>query len=86
MATTSPLRLLGAAHPGPALAVTVLGGLLALAWGAGLVTVVLVVAAVLTSQLSIGWSNVSATDRAPVVPGSPSSIVTGTPSAAATIT
>ncbi|RLV48436.1 hypothetical protein D9V37_19055 [Nocardioides mangrovicus] len=49
--------MLGAAHPGPALAVTVLGGLLALAWGAGLVTVVLVAAAVLTSQLSIGWSN-----------------------------
>jgi 4-hydroxybenzoate polyprenyltransferase len=46
-----------ACHPGPTLAVTLLTGLLAwssaLPWGRGL----LVTAAVLTGQLSIGWSN-----------------------------
>jgi len=49
--------LLGAAHPGPALAVTLLSGLLAGAVGLGPGGVVLVVLAVLTGQLSIGWSN-----------------------------
>jgi 4-hydroxybenzoate polyprenyltransferase len=51
------LALLGACHPGPAIAVTVLAGLLAGAVGLGPSTIVLVVAAVLTGQLSIGWSN-----------------------------
>jgi 4-hydroxybenzoate polyprenyltransferase len=49
--------LLGACHPGPALAVTVLAGLLAAAVGSGPGGIALVVAAVLTGQLSIGWSN-----------------------------
>lgn len=49
--------LLGAAHPGPALAVTILAGMLGVAVGLGPAEVALVVAAVLTGQLSIGWSN-----------------------------
>ena len=49
--------LLTAAHGPPALAVTVLAGLLSVAAGHGLTTTVLVVAAVLTGQLTIGWSN-----------------------------
>lgn len=49
--------LLGAAHPGPALAVTVLAGLLAAAVGLDAGGSVVLVAAVLTGQLSIGWSN-----------------------------
>jgi 4-hydroxybenzoate polyprenyltransferase len=49
--------LLGACHPGPAFAVTLLAGLLAGATGLGPARVALVVAAVLTGQLSIGWSN-----------------------------
>jgi 4-hydroxybenzoate polyprenyltransferase len=49
--------LLGAAHPGPAFAVTLLAGLLGVAVGLGPADLVLVVAAVLTGQLSIGWSN-----------------------------
>lgn len=49
--------LLGAAHIGPALAVTVLATLLAVAQGVGPGRSVLVVAAVLAGQLSIGWSN-----------------------------
>ena len=49
--------LLGACHPGPAFAVTMLAGLLAAAVGLGAGHVALVVAAVLTGQLSIGWSN-----------------------------
>jgi 4-hydroxybenzoate polyprenyltransferase len=51
------VALLGACHPGPALAVTVLAGLLAGAVGLGPGRIVLVVAAVLSGQLSIGWSN-----------------------------
>jgi 4-hydroxybenzoate polyprenyltransferase len=51
------VALLGACHPGPALAVTVLAGLLAGAVGLGPGRVALVVAAVLAGQLSIGWSN-----------------------------
>lgn len=48
---------MAAAHPGPALAVTVVAGLLA--WAAPLpaARVVLVVLAVLAGQLVIGWSN-----------------------------
>lgn len=52
-----PVVLLGAAHPGPALAVTVLSGLLAVAVDLPSARVALVVSAVLTGQLSIGWSN-----------------------------
>src|SRR3954452_7304958 len=57
--TTSrrPTALLRAAHIGPARAVTVIVGLLALAADLPLSRTVLVVAAVLTGQLSIGWSN-----------------------------
>lgn len=49
--------LLRAAHPGPAAAVTVLGGLLAAALGGSPAQVATVVGAVLAGQLSIGWSN-----------------------------
>ena len=49
--------LVAAAHPGPALAVTVLSGLLALAQGLDASRTLLVVAAVLSGQLTIGWSN-----------------------------
>ena len=49
--------VLRAAHPGPTLAVTVASGLLAVAAGLDAAWVALVVAAVLTGQLSIGWSN-----------------------------
>jgi 4-hydroxybenzoate polyprenyltransferase len=49
--------LVAAAHPGPALAVTVLSGLLALAQGLDAPRTLLVVAAVLSGQLTIGWSN-----------------------------
>jgi 4-hydroxybenzoate polyprenyltransferase len=49
--------LLGACHPGPAFAVTLLAGLLAGAVGLDAGGIVLVVAAVLAGQLSIGWSN-----------------------------
>ncbi|MCW2758216.1 MAG: UbiA prenyltransferase [Nocardioidaceae bacterium] len=52
-----PVTLLAAAHPGPAFAVTVLAGLLSVAMHLPADRVVLVVAAVLTGQLSIGWSN-----------------------------
>ncbi|MDO9380156.1 MAG: UbiA family prenyltransferase [Nocardioidaceae bacterium] len=57
---TSPsaaLVLLRASHPGPTVAVTVLAGLLCLGTGAGAGTAALVVVAVLTGQLTIGWSN-----------------------------
>ncbi len=49
--------VVGATHPGPALAVTLLAALLCLPAGLGLGTATLVVLAVLTGQLSIGWSN-----------------------------
>ena len=52
-----PVLLLRAAHPVPALAVTVLAGLLAVAIDLPPERTALVVAAVLTGQLSIGWSN-----------------------------
>jgi 4-hydroxybenzoate polyprenyltransferase len=54
---TTLRALLSAAHPGPAFGVTVMVGVLALAVGLEPVTAMLVVAAVLTGQLSIGWSN-----------------------------
>jgi len=54
----SHLRVLAnAAHAGPALAVTVLAWLLSLAQGLSPATTVVLVAAVLAGQLSIGWSN-----------------------------
>ncbi len=49
--------LIGAAHPGPALAVTVLAALLGSALDLTATRVALVTAAVLCGQLSIGWSN-----------------------------
>ena len=49
--------LVGAAHAGPALAVTVLAGLLCVAQGLDPTTTTVLVAAVLAGQLSIGWSN-----------------------------
>ena len=52
-----PVSLLRAAHPGPAFAVTVLSALLAWAVGLDAVKAVVLVAAVLAGQLSIGWSN-----------------------------
>ncbi|MFH9609558.1 UbiA family prenyltransferase [Streptomyces sp. NPDC017448] len=55
-----PTRLTGlaaACHPGPALAVTALACALALGSGLGGPRSVLVTAAVLTGQLSVGWCN-----------------------------
>ncbi len=49
--------LLGAAHPGPALAVTLLAALLCLPADLSPGRTVLVVLAVLSGQLTIGWSN-----------------------------
>ncbi|KRF37238.1 UbiA family prenyltransferase [Nocardioides sp. Soil805] len=55
---SSRLRaVLAAAHLGPALAVTVLAGLLAVAADLDAGRIALVVAAVLAGQLSVGWSN-----------------------------
>ncbi|WP_410665347.1 UbiA family prenyltransferase [Amycolatopsis sp. lyj-84] len=60
---TSPRRrgmllgLAGACHPVPGLAVTAVAVLLAAGTGLGVGEVVLLGAAVLTGQLSIGWSN-----------------------------
>jgi 4-hydroxybenzoate polyprenyltransferase len=51
------MTLLRAAHPGPAFAVTLLAALLGVAVGLGTADIALVVAAVGTGQLSIGWSN-----------------------------
>jgi 4-hydroxybenzoate polyprenyltransferase len=53
----SPTALVRAAHAGPTLAVTVLTAALALAGDLGPGRSALVTAAVLTGQLSIGWSN-----------------------------
>ncbi|GAA5146700.1 hypothetical protein GCM10023340_17980 [Nocardioides marinquilinus] len=49
--------LAAACHPGPAVAVTLVAGLLAVAADAGAVRVALVVAAVGCGQLTIGWGN-----------------------------
>lgn len=49
--------LASATHPGPAVAVTVVAGLLALAAGVPAGRAALVTAAVLAGQASIGWSN-----------------------------
>lgn len=53
----TPALLLRACHPGPTAAVTTLAGLVALGVGHDGGTIALLVAAVLTGQLSIGWSN-----------------------------
>ena len=55
--TRGVVGLLTATHPGPALAVSVVAGLLAFGEDAPPSTVALVVAAVLAGQLSIGWCN-----------------------------
>jgi 4-hydroxybenzoate polyprenyltransferase len=55
--TTSRSALVRACHPGPTLAVTILTSLLALALAQPLRTGLLVTAAVLAGQLTIGWSN-----------------------------
>lgn len=52
-----PAPLLRAAHPGPAVAVTVLTALIAAGSGHHLGTGLLVTAAVAAGQLGIGWSN-----------------------------
>lgn len=52
------IRALAAAcHPGPTVAVSLIGGLLGFGVGLGAAHVVLLVAAVLAGQLSVGWSN-----------------------------
>ncbi len=51
------IGLAAASHPGPVVAVTVLSALLAASAGLTAGTASLVVGAVLTGQLSIGWSN-----------------------------
>jgi 4-hydroxybenzoate polyprenyltransferase len=53
----SPRALALATHPGPAVAVTVVAGLLALAAGVPAGRAALVTVAVLAGQASIGWSN-----------------------------
>jgi 4-hydroxybenzoate polyprenyltransferase len=58
MTTASRLRGLAlACHPGPTLVVTALACALAVGVGGGVLTVLTVTAAVLTGQLSVGWSN-----------------------------
>lgn len=54
---SSAVALIAAAHPGPALAVTLLSGLLGAAQGLAVAAWCLLVAAVLAGQLSVGWSN-----------------------------
>lgn len=49
--------LVACSHPGPTVVVTVLAVLLAVAAGVGAERVVLLAAAVLLGQLSVGWSN-----------------------------
>ncbi|WP_448611424.1 UbiA family prenyltransferase [Geodermatophilus sp. URMC 60] len=53
----TPRALALATHPGPAVAVTVVAGLLALAAGVPAGRAALLTAAVLAGQASIGWSN-----------------------------
>jgi 4-hydroxybenzoate polyprenyltransferase len=85
----TPLRagrtLVVAAHAGPALAVTVLAGLLALAQDLSPATGSLLVAAVLAGQLTVGWSNdlvdrsrdraAGRTDKPLAVDGAPVAVV-----------
>lgn len=77
--------LLAASHAGPAVAVTVLAGLLALAQGLAPATGALLVAAVLAGQLTVGWSNdlvdrvrdraAGRTDKPLAVEGAPVTVV-----------
>lgn len=77
--------LVAASHPGPALAVTVLAGLLALAQDLPPTTAALLVAAVLAGQLTVGWSNdlvdrtrdrvAGRTDKPLAVDGAPVAVV-----------
>src|SRR3712207_681196 len=53
----TPRALALATHPGPAVAVTVVAGLLALAAGVPAGRAALVTVAVLAGQASLGWSN-----------------------------
>lgn len=55
--TSRAIGLARACHPGPALAVTILGGVLFASAGNPAATIVLGVLAIGTGQLSIGWSN-----------------------------
>lgn len=56
--SASTLAALAAScHPGPAVAVTAVAAMLALAAGGGSATTLLVTVAVFTGQLSIGWAN-----------------------------
>ncbi|SDQ05021.1 UbiA family prenyltransferase [Quadrisphaera sp. DSM 44207] len=55
--SASPLTLLRAAHPGPAVAVTAFSAALTLAAGGSAGTAVLVALAVAAGQLAIGWAN-----------------------------
>lgn len=57
MTRREPLAVLRAAHLGPTVAVTVLTALLSVSAGLDTGTAVLVTAAVLTGQLTIGWGN-----------------------------
>lgn len=54
---SSAVNLVRCTHPGPALGVSVVGFLLALAAGLSLSRSLLVTAAIAAGQLSIGWSN-----------------------------
>ena len=56
-ATTLVRALARTSHPGPAVAVTVAATLLAVTWGASADTALLVAAAALAGQLTVGWSN-----------------------------
>lgn len=55
--TIKSVALVASAHPGPSAAVTSLTGLFALALGLDPARVLVLIAAVLSGQLSIGWSN-----------------------------
>ena len=55
--TAAPIALVAAAHPGPTIAVTTLMTVLAIALDEPAGRVVLVALAVLSGQLTIGWSN-----------------------------
>ena len=63
-----------ACHPGPVVVVTGLAAALAAGIGSGAATTLLITAAVLTGQLSVGWSNDwldASRDRAVARPGKP---------------
>lgn len=57
MTHSTAADLARASHPGPTVTVTALAGLLAVGAGADVVTGLLVTAAVLAGQVTIGWSN-----------------------------